>query len=110
MVEQKPGWRIREATAKWTHGEDWQTWVAHTVIALIIASIVGLIAALLDHAGEWYGAVAAIAYYLIRELEQTFYSWNSHKEIDWFDNFMDVFVPTIVVLLVAGFLQLLLGG
>jgi hypothetical protein len=104
--EQKRGWRIKEAANTWTHGEDWQTWVAHTVIALIIAGVVGAIAWSLGHSGEWYGAVAAIAYYLIRELEQTFYSWVGHKKIDWFDNVMDVLVPTVVVLIVAGVLQL----
>lgn len=108
MDKHSRGWRIKQATAEWTHGEDWQTWVAHTVIALVIATVVGIIAALLDRAGEWYGVVAAISYYLIRELEQTFYAWISHKEIDWFDNFMDVFVPAIVLLIVAGFLQLVL--
>jgi hypothetical protein len=106
VEEQKRGWRIKEATNKWTHGEDWQTWVAHSVIAVLIAAVVGAIAWSLGHQGEWYGAIAAISYYLIRELEQTFYSWVAHKEIDWFDNVMDVLVPTVVVLIIAGVLRL----
>jgi hypothetical protein len=91
--------RIKEVINRWTHGEDWRTWVAHSVIGLIIAFVFGLFG--------WLGWQVAIAYYLIREIEQTFYSFVSKKPIDWFDNVMDVVVPTIVVLLGVGLFDLL---
>jgi hypothetical protein len=86
----------------WTHGEDWQSWVAHSVIALFITLIASLIA--------WAGGASepvivgvgvAIGYYLIREIEQIFYNLVGHKPVKWFDGFMDVAVPSAVVLLVA---------
>jgi hypothetical protein len=91
--------RIRDATARWTHGEDWRTWVAHSVFALIIALVFGL--------AGWLGWQVAIAYYLIREIEQTFYSFVSKKPIDWKDNIMDVLAPTLVVLAAVGIFDLL---
>ena len=36
---------IRDKISEWTHGPDWKTWVAHTVFGLIIAIVVGGIAA-----------------------------------------------------------------
>jgi hypothetical protein len=96
------GW-LKQLVNDWTHGEDWQTWVAHSVIALIITLIASLIA--------WWGgasepvvvgAAVAIGYYLIRELEQTLYSWVGGKPIDWKDNLMDVVAPAATVLVVAG--------
>lgn len=86
----------------WTHGEDWQTWVAHSVIALFITLVASLIA--------WWGGASepvvvgvavAIGYYLIRELEQTLYSWLGGKPIDWKDNVMDVLAPAAVVLIIG---------
>jgi hypothetical protein len=93
---------MKDFVNRWTHGEDWQTWVAHAVIALFITVVASLIA--------WAGGAAepvivgvgvAIGYYLIREIEQTFYSWVSGKPIDWKDNVMDVLAPAAVVLIVA---------
>jgi hypothetical protein len=80
---------IRDAIARWTHGEDWRTWVAHTVIGLIIALIFGLVG--------WLGWQVAIGYYLIREIEQVVYAVVDRKPIDWIDAFMDVAVPSLVV-------------
>jgi len=93
---------MREFVASWTHGEDWRTWVAHSAIALFILIVASLIA--------WAGGAAepvvvgagvAIGYYLIREIEQTFYSFVDHKPIDWKDNLMDVLAPAAVVLSIA---------
>ena len=95
---------VRSTIGEWTHGEDWQTWVAHSVIALVIFVIASLIA-WAGGAGEpvIVGAAVAIGYYLIRELEQTFYAWVARKPIDWKDNLMDVLCPAALVLAV-GFL------
>lgn len=95
---------IRDAIADWTHGPDWKTWIAHTVFGLIIAIVVGGIAALLGHTGELYGAVVAIGYYLIREIEQIVYNIVDKKPISgkkMFDHFMDVAVPAAFILLLA---------
>ena len=95
--------RLKEIVNEWTHGEDWQTWVAHSVIALVITLVASLIA-WWGGAGEpvVVGAAVAIGYYLIRELEQTFYSWVGGKPIDWRDNVMDVVAPAVTVLVVCG--------
>jgi len=95
--------RFKDFVGRWTHGEDWQTWVAHSVIALVIT----LIASLIAWAGGAsepvvVGGAVAIGYYLIRELEQTLYSWVSGKEIDWKDGVMDVVAPAVTVLVVCG--------
>jgi hypothetical protein len=93
---------LREFVATWTHGEDWRTWVAHSAIALVIATVASLIA--------WAGGAAepvvvgvgvAIGYYLIREIEQTFYAYVARKPIDWKDNLLDVAAPAAVVLAVG---------
>jgi hypothetical protein len=93
---------FREFVNRWTHGDDWMTWVAHSVIALLITLVASLVA--------WAGGAAepvvvgvgvAIGYYLIREIEQTFYSWVAHKPIRWKDNVMDVAAPAATVLIVA---------
>jgi hypothetical protein len=90
---------MKEFVASWTHGEDWRTWVAHSAIAIFIAVVASLIA--------WAGGAAepvivgvgvAIGYYLIREIEQTFYAFVGGKPIDWKDNIMDVAAPAAVVL------------
>jgi hypothetical protein len=66
----------------------------------------------------WWGGAAepvivgvgvAIGYYLIREIEQTFYSWVSGKPVDWKDNIMDVVVPAAVVLIVAAIAEAIAG-
>jgi len=94
--------KFKEFVNSWTHGKDWQTWVAHGVIALFIA----LVASLIAWAGGAsepviVGCAVAIGYYLIREIEQTFYSWVAGKPIDWKDNIMDVVAPAACVLIVA---------
>jgi len=103
--------RVKEFVNEWTHGEDWQTWVAHSVIALFITLVASLVA--------WAGGAAepvvvggavAIGYYLIREIEQTFYSWVSGKEIDWRDGIMDVIAPATVVLIVILIAQAVNGS
>lgn len=95
---------IRDAIAEWTHGPDWKTWIAHTVFALIIAIIVGIIAAIFGHSGEFYGVTAAISYYLIREIEQIIYNIIDKKPLSSkkaFDHLMDVATPAAFVLLLA---------
>ena len=95
---------IRDKIAEWTHGPDWKTWIAHTVFGLIIAIIVGGIAAIAGHSAEFYGVTAAISYYLIREIEQIVYNIVDKKPISTkkaFDHFMDVAVPAVVILLLA---------
>jgi nitrogen fixation-related uncharacterized protein len=83
---------IRDAIARWTHGEDWRTWVAHAVIALILTAALG----------PFFGWGVGVGYYLIREAEQVLYATVDRKPIDWFDNFMDVAVPAAVVLTAVG--------
>jgi hypothetical protein len=95
---------IRDTIADWTHGPDWKTWIAHTVFGLIIAIIVGIIAAIAGRSFEFYGAAVAIGYYLIREIEQIVYNIVDKKPLSGkkaFDHFMDVAVPAAVILLVA---------
>jgi hypothetical protein len=87
------GFSVRDAVARWTHGPDWRTWVAHTVLGLVIALVFGLVG--------WLGWQVAIGYYLIRELEQILYAVVARKPIDWLDAFMDVAVPSAVVLVAA---------
>ena len=96
---------MREFVSSWTHGEDWRTWVAHSVIAVFITTIASLIA--------WAGGAeepvvvgigVSIGYYLIREIEQTFYSFVDHKPIRWKDNIMDVLSPATVVLGLGAFI------
>jgi len=102
--------QLKEFVNRWTHGADWQTWVAHSVIALFITLIASLIAWWGDAAQPVVvGAAVAIGYYLIREIEQTFYSWVGGKEIDWRDNVMDVVAPAVVVLAVTGVAKLVTG-
>ncbi len=81
---------VRAEIARWTHGEDWRTWVAHAAIALIITAVFGWV----------LGWLVAVGYYLIRELEQLLYDWADRKPIraKLFDHFMDVAVPAAVVL------------
>ena len=95
---------IRDGIAAWTHGPDWKTWVAHTVFGVIIAIVVGGIAAIFGHSAEFYGVTAAISYYLIREIEQIVYNIVDKKPMSSekaFDHFMDVAVPAAVILLLA---------
>lgn len=98
---------IRDKIAEWTHGPDWKTWIAHAVFGIIIAVIVGGIAALLDHPGELYGAAVAIGYYVIREIEQVVYNIVDKKELHPFDHFMDVATPAAFVMAVVGLVYLL---
>lgn len=74
---------IREVISDWTHGEDWQTWIAHTVIAVGLTPLVG--------------KKVAVGYYFLRECEQIIYAYVDKKKISWFDNFMDIAVPAVVV-------------
>lgn len=83
---------IRDTIARWTHGEPWRTWVAHAVIALIIALPLAL---LWDPA---IGGAVAVGYYLIRELEQIVYALVDRKKLTPLDNVMDVAAPALVVL------------
>jgi hypothetical protein len=101
-MEQSQG--IRDKISEWTHGPDWKTWIAHTVFGLIIAIVVGAIAAIFGHSGELYGAVVAIGYYLIREIEQIVYNIVDKKPFSRkkaFDHFMDVATPAAFILLLA---------
>ena len=88
------GSRARQEIARWTHGEDWRTWVAHAVIALVITALFGWL----------LGWLVAVGYYLIRELEQIMYDWAGGKPLrgKWRDRFMDVAAPTAAVLAVVG--------
>lgn len=96
---------IRDGIAEWTHGPDWKTWIAHSAFGLIIATISGIIAALItDEKGAVVGAAVAIGYYLIREIEQIVYNIVDKKPLSYnkaFDHFMDVATPAVFVLLLA---------
>lgn len=91
--------RIRQAINRWTHGEDWRTWVAHSLIALLITTIAALIAWAAGAAEPLIvGVGVSIGYYLIRELEQILYAYVGHKPIKWLDGLGDVAIPAAVVL------------
>ena len=92
---------FREEVAKWTHGSDWRTWVAHSVIAVLLAVPGGLVGHVI--AAELgmllVGTAAPISYYAIREAEQILYGYIERKpDVDWFDHFMDVAAPTVTVI------------
>lgn len=76
---------LRDAISRWTHGEDWRTWVAHGAIALVLTPIVG--------------AKGAAGYYAIRESEQVFYYTVEKRtdKIDPLDHVMDVLAPAVAV-------------
>jgi len=74
---------VRDFISSWTHGPDWKTWVAHSVIASGLALI--------------FGWQVAIGYYFLRECEQIFYNFVDKKHIKWFDGVMDVLTPATVV-------------
>lgn len=102
---------IRNSISEWTHGPDWKTWIAHSVFGLIIATIAGIIGALItDENGAVIGAAVAIGYYLIREIEQIVYNVVDKKPMSGkkaFDHFMDVATPAAFVLLLALIVTLL---
>lgn len=77
--------RIRSGINRWTHGEDWRTWIAHGTIALVLTPIVG--------------PKGAVGYYAIREAEQVLYYYVDHHEdkIDPVDHVMDVLAPALAV-------------
>lgn len=75
---------IRAEINRWTHGEDWRTWVAHSVLAL------GL--------NELFGPRVAIGFYALREVDQVFYLVVDRKPLHLFDHIMDVVAPTVAVL------------
>jgi hypothetical protein len=77
-------WSVRDEIAKWTHGDDWRTWVAHTVIALFLTVI--------------FGWKIAIGFYFLRECDQVFYMVVDKVKLHPFDHFMDVAVPAAVVI------------
>jgi hypothetical protein len=79
--------RIRNFISSWTHGEDWRTWIAHAVIAVLLAIP--------------FGWRVSIGYYFIRECEQILYNFVDFKPIKIVDHFMDVAVPAVVVLLIS---------
>jgi hypothetical protein len=103
MGGRERGRGVRDRISEWTHGPDWKTWVAHTVFGLLIAVVVGVIAALLGRRWEFYGAAVAIGYYLIREIEQVVYDLVDKKPVapKAFDHFMDVAVPAVFVTALA---------
>lgn len=113
--ERERAFSLRDTVARWTSGEDWRTWVAHAVFALIYTFAFGLYFELAgdDAPGEIVGSdlasggIIAIGYYLLREIEQTFYSFVQRKEIDWRDNVMDVAVPALAVGVVVGLVALI---
>lgn len=100
---------MRDAIARWTHGEPWRTWVAHAVIALFdtlvttvtLGWFIGWETALL------IGAAVSVGFYARRELDQMFYAVvdkKPHTAFDAFDRVMDVAAPAAavgVVVLVA---------
>ena len=99
---------MKEFVHRWTHGEDWRTWIAHTVFALLIAVCAGLIGgAVSDGDGVLIGATAAIAYYLVREIEQVVYMLVDGKPLHPLDHVMDVLVPAVFVLALAALIEAL---
>lgn len=104
QAERRQG--IRDTISEWTHGPDWKTWVAHTVFALLIAIVAGVIGGLVsDGDGVIIGATAAIAYYLIREIEQIVYMLVDRKPLHPLDHFMDVAVPAAAVVALAAVIE-----
>jgi hypothetical protein len=74
---------VRAFINQWTHGEDWRTWIAHSVLALVISLLLG--------------KKTAVRFYLLRELDQILYQVVDRKPLNLFDNFMDVAVPAAVL-------------
>lgn len=88
---------MRDFIGRWTHGDDWRTWVAHSVLALLIFLPPAAVF------GPAVGAAAAIGYYLIREPEQLLYGWAELTfDTDWVDHVLDVACPAAVTLAAAG--------
>lgn len=102
---------MKEFVSDWTHGEDWKTWIAHTVLAIIIGVLVTCIVMLFSLIFDFItfdiavliGACVAIGFYLLRECDQILYDWIGKKSIraKGFDHFMDVFVPAVVIIPLA---------
>lgn len=96
---------FRDFVSSWTHGPDWKTWVAHSALALVIASGAGL-AAWAAGAADWaiIGGAVAAGYYLLRELEQCLYSFVAHESVraHALDHVLDVVAPAAAVLAVVG--------
>jgi len=83
---------VRNAISKWTHGEDWRTWIAHAVIAFILTVVLS------PFLGIDTSAAVAIGYYTIRELEQVLYRAVNREKFTPVDHLMDVLVPAVAVL------------
>lgn len=93
---------IKATIREWTHGPDWKTWVAHSVIALLIFVLPAIIFS------PAIGAASAIGYYLIRELEQLLYGYvDNDLDKDWLDHILDVVCPSATVLLVTAICTIL---
>lgn len=92
----------RDWIARWTHGEDWRTWIAHAALALLIALPLALL---------WdptIGAAVAVGFYLIRELDQILYMVVDRRPLHPFDHFMDVAAPAVIVIPAALLVRVLL--
>lgn len=93
---------MRDFVAAWTHGADWQTWIAHAAIALLI------FAPLVPILGASAAAAVPIGYYTLRELEQLLYGYVDRTlDPDWVDHLLDVAAPAGAVLGILGILGIL---
>lgn len=87
---------MRDFISSWTHGPDWKTWVAHSVLALVLFAL----------SAPWLGLKAGAAvpagYYSVRELEQLLYGWVGRDlDKDWRDHILDVVCPVAAVVAAA---------
>ena len=75
----------------WTLARNWRTWVAHAVLAALLALC--------------FGTAPALVFYLLREAEQVGTSYLTGAPQDWPDHAGDVAAP----LLACAVLRLWLG-
>jgi uncharacterized membrane protein YGL010W len=68
---------------KWANAADWHTWVLHGLISIPIAWV--------------FGPAAAIAVYVMRELEQLGHELIEQKKPKYLDHVMDVVGPLVAL-------------
>lgn len=76
--------RLLSVLNNWANRADWHTWVLHGLIAIPLAWV--------------FGPMAAVAIYIVRELEQYAHELIEHKPPKYVDHIMDVLGPIVGVL------------
>lgn len=95
----------RAEVNRWTHGEDWRTWVAHAALAVVWTVVFGGLFSLVFGLGEGalFGAAVASGFYLLREADQVFYAWVDREPVlaKARDHVLDVVCPAVSAWVVA---------